>query len=180
LGFGPEDAIDSKHGQWKASVDNGLLDLLDCRPATSKSQQTFVVEASFKYRVTGEAHRLQVVTVANRALHGSPVITLLRHVRQLVSEQTLSGVSCRHELPCTEYDIIADSVCPCVYRPSRFRSLPIGMDLHITEITAEARLHEFARRRIERLSRRAQHFVHDRRRGGGAVRIGGAPLQALR
>ena len=197
LGLGLEDAIDSKLGQRKAGVNESLLDLLDRRPATSKPHKALVVEARLKHKVTGEARRLQVVTVANRALehdrtagfaavsrwtccraaahdrigdlirlalacvmrfadrqrsrlHGGPVITLLRHVRQLMGEQTLSGASCRHELPCPEYDIAADRVCPCVYRPSRFRGPAVRMDLYLTEIAAEARLHERARGRIER------------------------------
>jgi hypothetical protein len=179
LGLGPKDAIDSKHGQRKARINESPLDLLDCGPATSTSQKAFVVEASLKHRVTDEARRLQVVAVANRALHRSLVVTLLRHVRQLVGEQTLSGTSCGHELPCTEYNIVTDGVRSCVYRPSRFGSFPIGMDSYITEITTKARLNERARLRIKRLSARVQHVMHDRRRAGGALRIIRTPLQQL-
>ncbi len=40
------------------------------------------------------------------------------------------------------------------------------MHAHVTEVLTEARLHERARRRIERLARRAQDLVHNRRRLG--------------
>lgn len=67
-GLGLKDAIDSKHRQRKASINEGLLNLLNCRPSTSKLQKALVVEASLKHRVTGEARRLKVVTVTNCAL----------------------------------------------------------------------------------------------------------------
>ena len=222
FGIELKDAIDAKHRQRKAGINEGLLDLLDCRPATSKSQEALVVETSLQHRVTGEARRLKVVTVADCALehdraarlhtsspqtwaratahnhicnlirlaltcivrlvdgqrsvlHGSPVIALLHHVREFMREQSLSRMRCRPELPCSEYNVVSDSVCSCIHRPSQFSGLPIGMDPHIAEVTTEARLHKSAYRRIERLPRRTQYVVHNRRsdrsRGPGAMRI---------
>ena len=46
----------------------------------------------------------------------------------------------------------------------------IGMHAHAAEIVAEARLHESARRRIERLAGCAQHFMHRRRCAVGRPR----------
>ena len=68
LGLGLEDAIDAEHRQRKAGIDERLLDFLDCRPTTSKSQQALVIETSLQHRITGEARRLKVVTVADCAL----------------------------------------------------------------------------------------------------------------
>jgi hypothetical protein len=59
---------------------------------------------------------------------------------------------------------MADGVGFCVRRVCRFRSMVIRMDPDIGEAPPEARFHEGTRSRIERLSRRPQHLVHDRRR----------------
>src|SRR5258708_1879802 len=48
----------------------------------------------------------------------------------------------------------------------------IGMQHYLLEVVAEARLHDCASRRIERLTRRAQHFVHNRWNDPNGARIG--------
>lgn len=91
-------------------------------------------------------------------------------------EQPSAGFGVRPVLPGGKRDIAADRIGARVDGLRRCRALAVGMHAHIAEIGAEARLHEAARRRIERPAGRAQHLMHDRRRGGGAARIGGAPL----
>src|SRR5262249_52105905 len=47
-------------------------------------------------------------------------------------------------------------------------------------VVAEARFHERARRSVQRLARRTEHVVHDRRHGGRPRAGAGAALQAHR
>jgi hypothetical protein len=68
LGLGFKDAINSKHRQRKAGVNESPLDLLHRRPSTSESQEALIIEAGLKHRVVSEARRLKVVTVTNCAL----------------------------------------------------------------------------------------------------------------
>jgi len=52
------------------------------------------------------------------------------------------------------------------------------MGSYVVEVVAEARLHESARVRVERLAGRAQHLVHDRRHRGSLRLARGMALPA--
>ncbi len=65
LGLGPKNAIDSECGQGKASRNQRTLNLLNCRPSTSRPQQALAVEASLENRVAGETRRLEVMTITH-------------------------------------------------------------------------------------------------------------------
>jgi hypothetical protein len=93
-------------------------------------------------------------------------------------QQQATRCTLRIVLARAEDEVVADSISQRVYCTGRFRSLVVRMNPYLAEVVPEARLHEGTRRRVERLARRPQHFVHDWRHGG---RTGGAarpPMQA--
>jgi len=54
LRFGFEKTVDAEERQRKPRIDQGLLKLSDCRPFSSKLQETFIVETSLEHQVSGE------------------------------------------------------------------------------------------------------------------------------
>jgi len=77
-----------------------------------------------------------------------------------------------------ENDVPPYRVSQRIHRPRRLGSYPVGMHPHPAEVVAEARLHESARVRVERLAGRAQHLVHDRRHRGSLRLARGMALPA--
>jgi len=107
-------------------------------------------------------------------------VTLLHHVRQFVGDQASPRAGARRVLPRPEDHIAPHRVRQRVHGSRRLSRPGIGMHAHPAEIVAEARLHEGPRLRIERLARRAQHFVDNRRHGGRPGALGDLALEALR
>src|ERR1039457_4167661 len=75
-------------------------------------------------------------------------------------------------------DVAADGVGVRIYRAGRLRRAGIRVDADTAEITAEAGLEEGERVRIERLTRGAQHLIHDGRRNYRPARPRGGAMQA--
>src|SRR5271157_1609795 len=91
---------------------------------------------------------------------------LVNHMRQLVGKQSppLGGTRavpalCKDDLVATGESFGGD-------RSGGFGSNGAGVHTHLAKIVTEARLHEGASRRIERLTGRAQYFVDAGRRCG--------------
>src|SRR5438132_7114482 len=61
----------------------------------------------------------------------------------------------------------------------RLRGARIGVNADPTEVVTEARLHEGTGGAIQRLTGRAQHIVHDRRRATVSRSIGRSAFQLL-
>ena len=91
---------------------------------------------------------------------------LLHHMCQFVRQQAISRCGLRGVFTCGKHHIVPHRVCQRIDRSRRLSRLPAGVHAHPAEIVAEARLHERACGRIERLAGRAQHFVHDVRHTG--------------
>src|ERR1041384_7467828 len=64
--------------------------------------------------------------------------------------------------------MIADRVGPSIHRSRRLSGSVVGVEPYFAEVITKSRLHECARCGGERLSRRAQDVMHDRRH---AVRL---------
>src|SRR5262245_49146214 len=58
-----------------------------------------------------------------------------------------------------EHDVLADGICPRAQSSSRISCSCIRMHTYLTEVVAEACLHEGTSRRVEGLTGRAQPFV---------------------
>ena len=78
----------------------------------------------------------------------------------------------RRILPHPEHHIVPYRVGQRVHRVSRFGGLGVSVYPHPAEVVAEARLHEGAGTRVERLARRAKHLVDDVRHRRGFGRVG--------
>jgi hypothetical protein len=68
------------------------------------------------------------------------------------------------EIVCAKDNALAHGVGASAYGACRFRCLWVGVNANVAEIMSEARFHEGARFRIQRLTRRAQCFLDDGRR----------------
>jgi hypothetical protein len=110
--------------------------------------------------------------------HGGPAIALLHHVRELVRQEPAPTADFGHVLSHPEHNVPANGERACLDGLRRFCSRFIYMNSDLGEVGSEARLHESASRGVERLSRRAQRLVHDRRRGRIAVSAAGKVRRA--
>ena len=88
-------------------------------------------------------------------LQGGGLVSLLHDVRQLVAEQLLSSFGPWVILPCAKDNIASDRVGQRVHAARRFGGARIGMDPDVAEVMPEARFHEGAGCRIQRLTGRA-------------------------
>jgi len=85
----------------------------------------------------------------------------------------------RRVLAFAEYDVSPDSVGQGIHSSCGFGRARIGVNSDMAEIMAEARLEKSTRRRIQRLPRRTQYVVHDRRHVCWFGSAGCVPLQHL-
>jgi hypothetical protein len=102
---------------------------------------------------------------------------LLHYVRQFVGEQSSPTAIARRILVRTKGHVVADGVGRRIHRPRRLSRPRVGMDAHAAEVMAEARLHEPARRHVQRPAGGAQHLV-DNGRGHSRATAHSATLQA--
>src|SRR5262245_37805757 len=111
---------------------------------------------------------------------GSAADTLLYHVSQFVRQQPSPPGCSRGVLPGTEDDMIAHVIDKSIHRAGRLCRLRAGMHSHTAKIVSEARLHNPARCRVERLARQAQYLVDDVGYGVDDRSMAGSALQHRR
>ena len=109
----------------------------------------------------------------------SPGGFLLRHMDQLVGQQSFSRLGSRRILVRSKHHITPHRVGEGVHCSRRLRIPGTRVHTHVTEVTPEARLHQGADFRIERLPGRAQHLVNDRRHASRLCPLPFFSLQAL-
>src|SRR5579864_446300 len=98
-------------------------------------------------------------------------MALLDHVREFVSQKLPPLAANRIVLAPAKDHIVSHRVRQSIHRARRPRRLCARMNAHIAKIVAKARFKIPAGRAIQRLARRAQYVVYDRRHAAG-----GAPL----
>jgi hypothetical protein len=103
--------------------------------------------------------------------------SLLHGVDQFVGQQGAARLRVRTELSGSEDHVLSDRVGARIHRRRGLLGLGAGMHPHTAEILSETRLHEVARRAVERPAGRAQHVMHNRRDGLVYCRAGGTALQ---
>src|SRR5687767_46856 len=86
---------------------------------------------------------------------------LLHDVRQLMRQETPSGLCSRRELASAEYYVVSDGIGAGVDLPGRLLRHRAGVHSHPRKVVAEARFEEIFRRRLERLSRTAEHLMDE-------------------
>jgi hypothetical protein len=89
--------------------------------------------------------------------------TLLNDVGQFVRQQISSGSAAGRVLPRSKDHFPSDGVRQGIHSPCGFRCVCIRMHANMTEVVAEARLHESACGGIKRFPWRAQYLMDDRR-----------------
>src|SRR5256885_6423887 len=87
-------------------------------------------------------------------------------MRQLVSQEMPSTIAAGRVLTFREGDVPADGVGARTDALRRPGVAGVGMNAHVREIPAEARLEKGTGLRVEGLAGRAQHLGHERRRLG--------------
>src|SRR5207247_9254234 len=97
------------------------------------------------------ASLLPLCLVARVALNGTGPRSL-RNVYQFMGQQPPSLGRSRRELTGTEYDVASHGKSVGVEPLRRQLGGSAGVDPHLREVMAEARLHEGAGRRVERLT----------------------------
>src|SRR5262245_4880006 len=101
---------------------------------------------------------------------------LLDRMSQFMGEKPSALLDAWIVLTFRKNNVASYRVSQCIHRPRRLRRSCVGVDADLAEVVAEVRLHESARRRVQRLARRAQHFVDDRRHGFGLSGLGSLTL----
>src|SRR5258708_8911830 len=103
--------------------------------------------------------------------------SLLNGVGQLVRQQSLRGIRPRRVLPGAKHDVVSDGVGQRVHTLRRLGRLRIRMYAYSGKVRVKARLEESACVGIERLSRRTQYVMHNRRHVANTSGAGRGPSQ---
>lgn len=101
------------------------------------------------------------IGIANfqRFAGGKCVTRLLSDVRELMGEETAALFRLGPVLSCAEYNVRSHGVRKGIHSKGRIRCAAAGVDTHVTEIMAEARLEKGKRRAVQTIAGRAKHFI---------------------
>jgi hypothetical protein len=105
---------------------------------------------------------------------------LLNDVRQFMGQQPSTRLPVGLVLTLAKDDVLPDGVSPGVHCAGRGRALTVRVYPDGGEVVVEARFHSLTRSRVQRLTGRAQNFVHDGRHRGDLGVIRGTLLYEAR
>jgi hypothetical protein len=104
----------------------------------------------------------------------------LDDVRQLVRDQPLTFVRARCERPPQEDDVVRNRVGQCIDRRGRFVGRSVRVDADAAEVCAVRPAELSAQVRRQRLPRRLDGVMHDRRNMGTVTKDGSSSFVAQR
>src|SRR5215207_9091956 len=120
-----------------------------------------------------------VMVIPDCCRQACAAIALLQGVRKFVSDELAALIGRGQITTGGENDVPAKGIGLRAHGPRRLRRIRIYMHSHLTEVVAEARFHEGAGGLIQRLARRTEHLVDDRRHGTKSGLVCRTSLQAL-